>query len=677
MADTAITADTLKQMISVEDQLLNNYSTKQLYEASLKITESAVTEEDFADAEMWSNAAAASKMRDKRAAAPTKTQRRGDGSTVGGTGGMEGIKKSLSAVSPKLSEKEVMEGRIANAEETGKPSSALAESIANLKLEQKTMDLQARNAQAKLDHDREVRKYENLSDRELLKNKAEALLYTEKNDQMAEYKRLEDEKRVIMEDAKTTFEAKQGQIRQAMLTFQTRNPYKTVFQSSFGIAAAFIGAIRQSLFGGENEAAKYMSEKVDAMVRQNQTEYSMMNQELAEEEILFKNIISATGNQVDDIYQQKQLFLDDIGNALEIINEKYSVNMSAEQLQAAKDTLMDVQSKNENEYQQSVVDKDIEILEGEAALKKRTQKSSLQIRQEAMLDDPTIKSNISPEFQESYFAALSELAAVNKVVETAIDLVMADLPKGERDTLWKQYITLGFAALPDIFGHLSEILGDENRSWKTVTARMLEGEQKSIAFQIARSEQGGSRITQKDFEYTYERIAQYFSSPRKFQEQAARTINMAVEKIDRLNSLANSRNAYSNQGSLALNATQKWLLLQNSSPTYLGPYVADQLRKRLNSALRNKSIQGDALDTPLTDEQLLEIQELYPEGATSTVGEEALRFRMGDAYNAPYDKSLGILSGAAAIARGAWNILTPRGEAESGKKMSIVHQQPK
>jgi len=653
MADSAINAESLEQM--------KNLSEEDLAEGVVMFMEAGEEEQ----AELWN---AELIRRSARAPTPPPTKLT-TGETLSGKTGKSAIEEALGAISKPMTKKESVKQRSLSALETGgqKPAAVVAELEHLKRINQAKFD----KAQAQIKYDREALQIEKTAKREIDKNTELAKLLKTKNDRIKQFKDLEDEKDIIRENAKTEFRVRQGEIRQAMIAFQSRNPYKTVFQSSFGIAASFIGALRQSLFGGENEAVKFLNDKVNAMVRQNEGEYSLLNQELSQEEGLFKNILDLTGDQMDDIYQQKQMFLDDVENAIDIINEKYSINLTSDQYTAAKQALEDTQASIMNDVAQSGVDRDISIIKGQQALDKRMQKSSLQERQELTMDDPTIEKNISKEFREDYNAATAELAAVNKVVETAIDLVMKDAPKKDRDTLWRRYVTKGFAALPDIFSHLSQVLGDDNRAWLTVKARMLEGEQMAQAFQIARREQGGSRITEKDFLYTYKRIAQFFASPQAFQEQAAKTINMAIEKIDSLNYQANQRPAYSDQGSLALNAYQKWLLSKGRSPTYLGPYVADRLRKRLNLALRNKSRQGER-NALLTDEQLLQIQEEFPEVTASSIGEEALRFSMGDAYEAPYVKTLGIWEGGKAIGRGLLNLVTPAGEAETGQKIEFA-----
>jgi hypothetical protein len=620
MADTAITKETLQAM----EQLINTRSVEELREGVSLLTESAETEKDFKDVELWNSAL----IRKQQAATPTKTKRLGTGETLSTATPASAIEKALSmrGANPPLTAEESRESRAKSAEETGKTSSASSDSRANLEFEKRQKQSNFESAQAKILYNREKAQIERSVANELLKNGEKIKILETKNSRMKEFKDLEAKKEGIREDARTTFQVKQGQIRQAMLAFQTRNPYKTVFSSSFGIAAAFIGAIRQSLFGGENEAVKYMNDKVDAMVRQNQSEYSMFNQELSEEETLFKNILDVTKDQMEDIYQQKQVFLDDIGNALEIINEKYSVNMSAEQLQEARDVLQDSKARIENDEAQSVVDRDIAVIDGEEKLQKRLNKTAAQESRDMQLDDPTINPP-SKAFIEQYDAAITNIAAVNKAFETFVDIVLAETPKEERDKIWNLWTIQGFGAIHPIFSQMRQILGGEKNAraaYVRAKKEMLRGEQEGRAFAIAKAEQGGGRITEKDFEKTFRRIAKAFVSPQAFAEQVARTIDTNVEILGGLMGAANQRGVYSGDNEVSLNAHQRWLLTHSGSPTLLSPFIYDKIRKRFNNTIVNKS--NRSRNAPLTDLQLDELTTLYPPVQPSNVGQQYLRF---------------------------------------------------
>jgi len=620
MADTAITKENLQSI----QQLINTRSVEELREGVSLLTESAETEKDYKYVELLNSAL----IRKRQAATPTKTKRPGTGETQSAATPASAIETALrmGGANPPLTAEESRESRAKSAEETGKTSSASSDSIANLEFEKRQKQSNFESAQAKILYDREAAQIERSVANELAKNGEKAKILETKTDRMNQFKDLEKRKEVIREDAKATFQVKQGQIRQAMLAFQTRNPYKTVFSSSFGIAAAFVGAIRQSLFGGENEAVKYMNDKVDAMVKQNQNEYSMFNQELSEEETLFKNILDVTQDQMEDIYQQKQMFLDDIGNALEIINEKYSVNMSAEQLQTAQNVLQDSQARIENDEAQSVVDRDIAVIDGEEKLQKRLNKTAAQESRDMQLDDPTI----NPPSQDTikiYDAAITNIAAVNKTFETFVDIVLAETPKEERDKIWNLWTIQGFGAIHPIFSQMRQILGGEknaNAAYVRAKKQMLQGELEARAFAIAKAEQGGGRITEKDFEKTFKRIAQAFTSPRAFAEQVARVINTNVEILGGLMGAANQRAVYSGDNEVSLNAHQRWLLTHSGSPTLLSPFIYDKIRKRFNNTMLNKS--NRSRNQPLTDLQLEEINTLYPPISQSTVGQEYLRF---------------------------------------------------
>jgi len=624
MADTAITKENLQAM----QQLINTRSVEELREGVSLLTESAETEKDYKYVELWNSAL----IRKQQAATPTKTKRLGTGETQSAATPASAIETALSmgGANPPLTAEESRESRAKSAEETGEISSTLK---ADLEFKKRQKDLNFESEQAKILYNREKAHIERSVKNEVAKNKEKVKILETKNSRMKQFKDLEATKEVIREDAKATFQVKQGQIRQAMLAFQTRNPYKTVFSSSFGIAAAFVGAIRQSLFGGENEAVKYMNDKVDAMVRQNQTEYSMLNQELSEEEILFKNILDVTQDQMEDIYQQKQMFLDDIGNALEIINEKYSVNMSAEQLQTAQNVLQDSQARIENDEAQSVVERDLSIIAEQERLEKRLTKTAAQESRDMRLDDPT-ENPPSKDTIKIYDAAITNIAAVNKTFETFIDIVLAETPKEERDKIWNLWTIQGFGAIHPIFSQMRQILGGEknaNAAYVRAKKAMLKGELEARAFAIAKAEQGGGRITEKDFEKTFNRIAKAFTSPRAFAEQVARTINTNVEILGGLMGAANQRSVYSGEGSLALNAHQKWLLAHSGSPTLLSPFIYDSIRKRYNRSIVNKASRAEG--ALLTDLELEEINQLYPPISQSTVGQEYLRFTMPEEFD--------------------------------------------
>jgi hypothetical protein len=571
---------------------------------------------------------------------------------------------ALGAISKPLTEKQSLEQRALSAAETGVPSAAQAKSIAVLEHKKRAMGIQKEADLATKVYEREALQLENAAKREIKKNEEIAKVLAVKNSRIKDFKILQEKKDAVYEDAKVRFKEKQGQIRQAMIAFQSRNPYKTVFSSSFGIAAAFVGAIRQSLFGGENEAVKYMNDKVDAMIRQNQQEQSILTKELANEEELFRNIIDITGHQMDDIYQQKEMFLDDIENALEIINEKYSVNMNAQQLQLAQQTLMDVRAGLENDMAQSVVQKDIDILKSEQDLQKRTKKTAAQESRDLRLDDPT-ENPPSKEFIEKYDSAITNIAAVNKAFETFVDIVLAESPKEDRDKIWTLWTIKGFGAIMPIFSQMRQILGGEknaNAAYVRAKKEMLQGELEARAFAIAKSEQGGGRITEKDFEKTFKRIAKAFTSPRAFAEQVARVINTNVEILGGLMGAANQRSVYSGDGSLALNAHQKWLLAHSGSPTLLSPFIYDSIRKRYNRTIVNKASRAEG--ALLTDLELEEINQLYPPISQSTVGQEYLRFtmpeefdRLGGEDGELYMKKIGLIEGTKSALGTIWDAI--------------------
>ena len=460
-----------------------------------------------------------------------------------------------------------------------------------------------------------------------------------------EYKRIEAAKDEIREDAKKKFELKQGEIRQAMLNYKSRNPYKTVFSSSWGIASALIGAMSQSLFGGENEAVKFLNNKVDAMVKQNANEYSTLSNELAAEEGMFKNILDVTQGQIDDIHQQKELFLDDISGAIKTINEKYSVKLPADSLRKAMQTVELARQNMLIDVEQAAISENVDLADAIGKHEKDMKKTSWQMYQERGKDDPARTGNVPKKLKDEAFAVNAQLFAVNKVVEVAMDVILKHMPKGERDTLWNRYVLYGLDFLPEIVAHMTDIFikhpDGEGAAWLKARMDMLEGEQMGQAYAIAKQEQGGSRITENDFKNTYKRIASAMTSPDAFLNQVESIIDQTMGNYQELIQQANSAFAYSEDPDLLMSASQAYLYTHASNPEYLGPFLGNKLKEQLHNYLKSNNFKGENLSASELDE----LQKRFPQIEMLGIGAEYRSERLGPNYEAPVATEFGIGKG--------------------------------
>jgi len=369
-------------------------------------------------------------------------------------------------------------------------------------------------------------------------------------------------------EAETNFTNINNQINE----LRSEDPGQPIFGSSWGIAAALMGSLRQGLFGGDNNAMKMMNKMVEQAAKQQMANIkNLQGQGTSAGKLIDSIIKGASSDQklLSDLYKAN---LKDVKDSMANLIQQYNIKINQNEdltlstaFQKITEKTVDADTKANSSYGSALID----LAAVKASAAELTQGAYAQMASDTAPLAPT-KAEIGngKTLKENVVGAVRSLKMYSGIIASFQDLIQKDengnnIPRGT----WERFKAQGSAYLPSF---IRSVGGSE--------AMFLKAQMNAAIF--AEIQKTQTKISDADFKAFENYVPDGGASDEAFADRMERLTGDSVKLIrDSMTSAANIRIYPSNHGIVQVLSAMPAADIYRDDPVLAG--TLDVLREDL------------------------------------------------------------------------------------------------
>lgn len=144
------------------------------------------------------------------------------------------------------------------------------------------------------------------------------------------------------QDAHAKASNRLNELNSKISAVQAKDPSRPIFGSSLGIAAAMIGALRQGLFGGQNNAYNLLKEKVERAAMAQMNSLKSLQVESGSAKRVLDGIVQQAESDKEALDATKQAIISDVKAQIGNIMKNYKLELDQNQAVELADAVYDL-----------------------------------------------------------------------------------------------------------------------------------------------------------------------------------------------------------------------------------------------------------------------------------------------------------------------------------------------
>jgi hypothetical protein len=333
---------------------------------------------------------------------------------------------------------------------------------------------------------------------------------------------------------------KQQQLINQFNEISNKNPFKSVFGGSLGIAANVFGALNQALFGGENRAQAFLMKQVDAEVNRLTNKMHTLKSISTVEDRTLQLVLDSNQTAMERQNALRVMVLEDYNEQVGMLETRYGINLAKKNIglkyaalysNASAELLTKAISQ-----QPDTVRATADVVNTFMRNRGMGQATKATMLRAANTDDV---ENTPKETQDRFDNVLGQLQLAGKAMDIASKTIFKDMPSETKSRLMDYVMGMSpeptRAMIMDIDKYLIDPLRDEKNKgkWRKKMSRLgtLYGTSMNRAYLEITKEQNG-RLTYMDFVQGWKRFMKPHDDPALYLKSLKRHMQSLYGKLN-------------------------------------------------------------------------------------------------------------------------------------------------